>query len=816
MAPRFDFERSSLELAVADLLEPRLLQSLGFAQRGGYERLWLGQALHGRYQEQAIAADPTYEREVHLAVSFIHRGWDIRLQGRMDGLRRDSAGRRVVEEIKSIRESGSLSLAARELYERQAALYAWMLRQRDGGEVGAELILISVAGEILERYELELDFSVLELAIERRLNALLGTAESERMARSSRREAAARLRFPFSEMRPGQETILTAVEAALEHGEHLLLQAPTGIGKTVSALFPALRYTLARDKRLFVLTAKTLQQDMAMKVLSLLNDEGAFRSLRLRAKAKMCANGEVICHEDYCPYAREYYAKLSSSHLLERLLADHPTLEPELVLAAAKANEVCPFEVSLELSRLVQVTVGDYNYAFDPYVALTEFHPEADLSDVVLVIDEIHNLVDRGRGYYSPSLSAAAARKVQDAFQWSASEVGHRISDLAERMAILIETTVNDALAEQGLSTSPDERGGRDRPSRELAAEAPLPDDDLWTLRPAFDDAFVDYLEYQRETRTYRAEDPFVDLYFEFLRFLSGLGVSDASFSHLVQRTPEDHRLKILCRDPSRFLNGIFRRVHAVIGLSATLSPSEFYRDILGLEAGRTATVTVPSPFPPEKRLVVIDPSVATSYRERSDHYEGIASRLGELADATPGNCLALFPSYEFLAEIATRLRTSGKRVLIQRRADSDREREEILEHLRSSWLGDVLLLAVAGGVFAEGVDYPGDMLRAVAVVGPCLPALSLEQRLLREYYDERFERGFEYAFVVPGMTRVVQAAGRLIRSPEDSGVIALLDRRFLESPYRHHLPEEWIPEDGLRGVTGNAARAARGFFAGR
>jgi len=178
-----------------------------------------------------------------------------------------------------------------------------------------------------------------------------------------------------------------------------------------------------------------------------------------------------------------------------------------------------------------------------------------------------------------------------------------------------------------------------------------------------------------------------------------------------------------------------------------------------------------------------------------------------------PGNCLALFPSYAFLTQVADRLHSHKKRVVVQKRSNSDAEREEILKMLRSALLGDVLLLAVAGGVFAEGVDYPGDVLKAVAVVGPCLPAVSLERDLLRVYYQERFERGFEYAFVVPGMTRVVQAAGRLIRSADDTGVIALLDRRFLMKPYRRHLPADWIPEEGLEALAGDPGSAGREFF---
>ncbi len=343
-----------------------------------------------------------------------------------------------------------------------------------------------------------------------------------------------------------------------------------------------------------------------------------------------------------------------------------------------------------------------------------------------------------------------------------------------------------------------------------------MPEDSLWTLRPAFDEVFIDYLEYRRATSTFQADDPFVELYFRLLRFLDGLLLSNenaSAFSHCVQIEKDDPRLRILCKDPSRFLGRVLNRTHSVIGLSATLSPTDFYRDLLGFDAERLATLAVPSPFPAANRSVVIDASVTTLYRLRPQNYPRIAERLAAFAARVPGNLLALFPSYKFLDEVASRLEVPGKRMLIQTPAGSDQQREEILANLRSALAGDVFLLAVAGGVFAEGVDYPGDMLKAVAVVGPCLPAVNLEQELLRRYYEERFERGFEYSFVVPGMTRVVQAAGRLIRSADDRGVIALLDKRFLSLPYRDHLPQDWLLDESPESLVGDPETTAGEFF---
>ncbi|MEM9558332.1 MAG: helicase C-terminal domain-containing protein [Acidobacteriota bacterium] len=820
MAPRFDPETKTLELAVADLLDAQLLRSLGFANRGGYERMWLGQAIHNRYQDAAFERDPTYRREVVLRHSFDHRGWRVTIQGRVDGLRRDADGTQVIEEIKSVRRGAVLSPAQRELYERQAALYVWLLhseqaaaRSADGDAaepaeragplaLRAELLLIEIGSDEVVREEVAVDLRAVDALIRRRLNGLIRGWRAQQEALAARRDAAERLAFPYPEQRGGQQTIIDGVGRALEQTEHVLVEAPTGLGKTVSALYPALRHALERDLKIFVLTAKTLQQDMASAVAALLNRDGAFRSLRVRAKAKMCANDQVICHEEYCPYAREYYAKLHRSGVIRDLLHEHDTLLPDEVFAAARRAEVCPFEVSLELSQHVQLVVCDYNYAFDPYVAFSEFSAEADLSNTVLVIDEIHNLVDRGRRYYSPTLSSERCRRAGELVALGGAPIHAELGRLCFDLERLIYESVSDVQPAGG--------------QRAWALEQALPEDELWRLRPRLDRAFVDYLEYRRETKTLTADDAFVDLYFELLKFLNALVVSDDAFSHYFERQGDDYAFRILCKDPSRFLGRVINRCHSVIGLSATLSPFEFYRDLLGFDSERTSLLRVPNPFPQENRIVVIDSSVETTYRERPSNAPRIGERLAELADAVPGNCLALFPSYAFLAQVSASVAPRSKRVLVQSPGSGDAQRQDILDTLRSAVLGDILLLAVAGGVFAEGVDYPGDVLKAVAVVGPCLPALSLEQQLLQAYYDERFDRGFEYAFVVPGMTRVVQAAGRLIRSPEDRGVIALFDKRFLYKTYRRHLPDDWLPENGrVRALVGDPDDAARRFFAG-
>ncbi len=842
MTARFDNETSELHLSVADLLERDAARSLGFANRGGFERLWVGQAIHSQYQERAMQSDSTYQREVALKASVVHRGWTVHIRGRADGIRSDG-DLTVIEELKSVRPNAPIAQSTMEMYQRQARLYAWMHQRSDldpserierevptpnhgadqrngqgngqGNEqddsgkamppkqgTAPELVLIEIGSENdtgTGRHRLSFDAALFELQVRRQINGLLADHYKQRDEQLRRQEAGAALEFPFHTPRPGQQSIIDDVSRALEQREHLLVEAPTGLGKTAAALFPVLRHALQNDLRVYVLTAKNLQQRMATRVLDLLNRDGGFRSLQMRAKGRMCANGEVLCHEEYCSYARDYFGKLQQSRVLDTLYQEHPHLAPDIIFEAAKRATVCPFEVSLELGRRAQAVVCDYNYAFDPYVGLSDFSAEGDLSNTILVIDEIHNLVPRGRGYYSPTLSAADARKAAEQISHNSlgasALIGARLERLSLDLAEVIEDAVDGEIQADALP-----RGQRD-----LMVEASFPEEQLWALRPAFDRLFVEYLEHRRETKSFRPEDPFVQLYFDLLRFFNTMvlssAASDSSFSHCHERSGNDRRLRILCKDASKYLGAIINRCHSVVGLSATLSPNEFYRDLLGFDEARTVCTSEGNPFPADHRKLAIDATVSTKYRDRQSHYQRIADRLGAFADAVPGNCLALFPSYAFLAEVDARLpQLPNKRTLIQQRADTEAQRNQILETLENELFGQVLLLAVAGGVFAEGVDYPGDMLKAVVVISPCLPSVSLEQKLLQNYFDERFDRGFEYSFVVPGMTRVVQAAGRLIRSSTDRGVIVLMGKRFRSKLYQRHMPRDW--RDSLNAIT--------------
>jgi DNA excision repair protein ERCC-2 len=537
----------------------------------------------------------------------------------------------------------------------------------------------------------------------------------------------------------------------------------------------------------------------------MLND-GSFRVLRVRAKSKMCAHTEIICHEDFCPYAARYSEKMEKSGLLSRITTEMSYFDPDITFELSKSTEVCPFEVSLELIEQADVVVCDYNYIFDPYVGLKAYQQDNDYGDCVLIVDEAHNLVDRGRGYFSPELH----EKSFDAIRQHLSTRNCWLDGWEELIDQLREhfnelANVEDEDGEEARGPRPEARGPiLCEPNRELFLEQ----------RVEWERLVLDYIGWKIENRIAEEDDPLIDFYFKLVKFTNLLSEEGDEFAHLIERTPEGLRLKVFCKDPSRFLGRIFESAHATIALSATLEPFDFYKKTLGFPTDRTVEISLPSPFPRDNRKIVVVSDVDTTFKQRANHYERIALTVAEIADATQGNYLALFPSYAFLREVAERMPATQKNVMTQRSDMTDYERNAILSILRDKPRRGNLILAVSGGMYAEGIDYAGDMLSGVMVVGPALPSVSFEQELLKQYYDEQYGAGFEFAYLIPGMTRVVQSAGRVIRSETDIGVIALFCKRFTQQMYTRYFPTDWYEESPRELISKKPASEIRDFFA--
>ncbi|MCU0303518.1 MAG: hypothetical protein MUC56_05635 [Thermoanaerobaculales bacterium] len=798
MTLTIDLERRLVTAGVGELLGEETGRAIGLSGTG-LSRLWIGAELHRRVQEDLQTADPGFRAEVPVESELAIDGWTLRLVGRADGVVFDPDGRALrVDEIKTLHFAVDLhQLYVEERldrFRRQASLYALMLAG-EGPPPALRLILVDIVTteELVE----EVEWSADEVRgwLRRQLHRLVAR-EQRRLARLAELRAAADLvPFPHPEMRPAQAGIVERVSDAIGANRHLLLRAPTGSGKTAAVLHPALRSALAQGHRLFFLTAKTLQQRIAVDTVRAMQD-GLFRSLQLRAKGKMCANTEMICHEEYCPYAKDYGLKLVRSQLVESLLGDSDHQDPDELFDAARNHEVCPFEVSLDLLPHVDLVVCDYNYVFDPVIGLGAVLNEGALRNAVLVIDEAHNLVDRSREYYSPALASEQVDRALEYLGSRSNAVFDTLAALVRELGGLVVATVDGAFDD-------------DRPGE---AQTRFDERATSDLRIAFDGAMLSYFLYKREHELWIADDPVLDLFFALTHFHRVLSLGGEEFVHLARRDDLGGRtLRIYCLDASRFVGEILEESAGVVAMSATLEPFDFYRELLGFDPHRTDSCYIRSPFPSENRLVQVIDDVDTTWRRRSAHYDRIASWIGRLAHPH-ANVLALFPSYAFLEAIHDRLPATGHTVLAQRPSSSDADQRTVIEALGNG--RPHIVLAVLGGVFAEGVDYPGRMLSQVVVVSPGLPQFNLERELLKAYYQETYGHGFGYAYLIPGMTRVVQAAGRLIRSDTDRGVITLVGRRFLDPRYARLLPEEWLDdEDPQSLVHPDPAAAVREFF---
>lgn len=794
---RFDPAAKIFEVSVRELAEEEGVSRIGFGRGEGWHRLGLGAELHARVLKDRCAAHPEYRREVHLQLRRPVEEWTALITGRLDGCVPDGNEGWLIEEFKSAYfPSDNRRSPAFESHQRQLLFYCHLWLRLGNSPVTGRLVYVDLAGGAETPIAVAYEEAALEKEMEKRLARLLAIWKAGEKTRAQKAAVAQALPFPHESPRAGQKTMIDAVRDALETGGHLLAEAPTGSGKTAASLHPALAHGLANGKQVVFLTAKTMQQKMAVSALKAMNSEGAFRTQQIRARDRMCANDRVICHEDFCPYAKEYAEKLDRSKLIDRLRESHSHYDPDAIFAEAKREKVCPFEVQLELARTADALVADYNYVFEPGAALGHLDREG-LAEVVLLVDEAHNLPDRARQIFSPELLEETLRSAEGALLLRDGALFTSISETITALGAILRESAKILAAGNAI------------------AEVEPPTDALRELWENWEPTFVRYLSWKREMKIAAPEDPILDMHFAWQRFIAILNLFGPGFTCVIERRNNQLRLALVCLDPARALAPTFRASSSVVLFSATLSPMEMTRRILGLQKERTCSIALPPPFPREHRKVMILPQVRTTFAAREKNFGTISNLIAQMSDARTGNSLVLFPSYQFLEKIAERLPPVRARLLLQRPGISEAQRQEILGALAAPPPGGILLFAVLGGMYAEGVDYPGELLTGVFIVSPALPQVSFERELLRRYFDETEQAGFEYAYLQPGMTRVIQAAGRLIRNETDRGVIALLCQRFLQEPYVSRLPRDWYDERPAQLIAHHPAEEIRKFFGG-
>lgn len=793
MSLRFDDDARTLSCSVRDLVE------LGFRTghlsldlvRSQKRRMAEGRAVHLAWQSERADEDEAFEAEKTVRTQIGIGSWTVDVHGRIDGMTLEGE-RLVVEEVKSVALDASrlyqTSVQDFASYAAQLEVYLWMLsRERPGEPAIGRLVLVSVVDGSRHVLGVEVDVSAVDTRIRRWLVRALDVRDDRIAWMTSRRDG--EVPWPFPAERSGQREIRTHAEAALDAGRLAMVQAPTGLGKTAPVLVAALRHARRTGRQVFWATARTTQQEVAVQTARRLVEAGlSLRVVVITAKDKACLNDQVVCREDACPYAHLHHDKVADHGLLARAwssgVADRGRFRD-----LGTAFEVCPYQLASDVARNADLVIGDYNYAFDPDLGGQSLFGEP-LERWVIVVDEAHQLVERARAYGSPIVDGALARAAADGLQFIP---GY---EAFARLAREIEEEVQRALDHP---RTPFQRGEAEihldaRPWRRLA--------------DAIDDLAADYalLELKRPAFP-GGQDPWKEVARGVLRFRDGIERAGPETVSLGRRGKQP-RVRLLCLDPSAFTGPRFRRLGGAILCSATLSPRPFYADLLGLGES-IAPLQVASPFPPEHRAVLLAPRVSTRFRDREAHAPRTAELIGSIIAAVPGNVALYTPSFAMLDDLVARIDFGEREVLHQRRGLDDLERQRILDALRGAER-PMVLAAALGGVFAEGVDLPGGALQAAIIVGPALPPIGLERDLLRAYYEERYGAGYAYASLIPGMTRVIQAAGRVVRGPEDRGVVVLVGQRYRWRDHAELLPGDWdiqVPDD--------PAAATAAFFNG-
>ena len=576
------------------------------------------------------------------------------------------------------------------------------------------------------------------------------------------------LPFPFEDYRPGQRRMAVEIFRVIRERQQMILQAPTGIGKTMGALFPAVK-SLAEGlcNKVFYLTARTTGRGVAEKALEDLKEVGLrLKSLTLTAKDKICFCPSAACNPEECEFTRGYYDRLNAA-LMDGF--DQDAFTRSAVEAIARKWSLCPFEFSLELSVWADCVVCDYNYAFDPRVYLRRFFLEST-DDYAFLIDESHNLVDRSRDMFSAALYKQPFLDVRR-------QAGKKLSRINKCMG-----RVNSWLA----------RARR----RCLAADGILiekaPPDGIYLLLRDFLHCTERWLSHNRKAPF---RESLLDLYFAASTFMRVAEQYDDAYATFYTCKDKDLKIRLFCIDPARQLKEALTRCRAAIFFSATMTPVDYFKDMFGCREDARHLI-LPSPFPVENFGLFMSHTVSTLYQDRQTTAPQVTAAIGAFLSRRKGNYLLFFPSYAYLEKIYALFVDDNPAVqtIRQRQSMTDRERNAFLRMFSHSSRDTLVGFAVMGGVFGEGIDLVGERLSGAVIVGVGLPGISPERELIRDYFTQAYQAGFEYAYMFPGINRVLQAAGRVIRSEKDLGIVLLIDRRFGTHRYHSLLPREWRP----------------------
>jgi len=758
-----------VRISVRELVETVLAAGDGRFGFAAPSRARDGIEAHQQLQQERGEA---YQKEVPVSITIRDPDLALEIQGRIDGVFQEG-DLTVIEEIKSTRRAlQELRFDPRGVHFCQALVYAAIYTAQTGLEaVRIQLTYCRLDSpetrSFTEHRTAESLATFLRETADRYLDRVREIYHWQEIRDASIRD----MPFPFPRFRPGQETLVEEIETAVENGYRLFVQAPTGLGKTLATLYPSVKaLETGTCEKVFYLTARTTTREAAETAMRQMAEAGLrCKSVTLTAKDKVCLKPETFCEPGYCEYIAGYFDRLNDA---VRDIYTHDGFTRELIAGYALKHRICPFEFSLDLSLLSDCVICDYNYLFDPRVYLVRFFNGA-ARDFVFLVDEAHNLVERSRDMFSCVLEKKT------------------FLDLKRLVDRTADPDIHGALA--SLNTWLLE-ARRERRLEELS----------FAMEPEVPQRFIDLLEdflgpaeaALAGRQDLPGRDRLLEVYYACMFFLKifKLAGQSAAFTCTFEQRGSNVLIKLLCLDPSKMIAKATAKGRATVFFSATLMPEDYFFSLFGGVAGRDHAFQLESPFSPDNLSVNIVASISTRYRNRSQSYDAISHYLSGFVAQKQGNYLIYFPSFAYLNEVFARFQqTAGDIDLFrQDRHMTEPQRDAFLEKYTADRERSLVSFVVSGGIFGESIDLPGERLIGVAVVGVGLPQVNPERNLIRDHFEARSGSGFHYAYTYPGMNRVLQAAGRLIRTDTDRGALLLIDDRFDSELYRRLFPPGW------------------------
>ncbi|MES2528112.1 MAG: ATP-dependent DNA helicase [Bdellovibrionota bacterium] len=766
----------------------------------GPNSLQKGIELHRQIQDHRRREYPDYIPEVRISHEFQFEDFSFEIEGRMDGM--IPGDEPWIEEIKSSFNVHELRKMIQERWDNhpyilQLQTYGYMHWVQTGEEPKLSLHLVSSRNN--ESYDWEVSFNpaVYEKWLNRRMKELVEDARRAEKRTLRRKKMAETFPFPFEKPRSGQEELIAAISQGLDEKSPMMIQAPTGLGKTVGVLYPALKEAMSRGQKVIYVTPKNSQQLVAEEAIEKFQEKGCqVKSLTLTAKSKLCMKAEPLCNPDYCEYARDYYDKVFK-HDLKAQLQKKKKISARVMKNMAEKYQVCPFELQLEAIDEMDTVICDYNYVFAARSALgrlphVRFEEEGKPN---LVVDEAHNLPARAMGYYSPILSGLALEKMRNEIQGLQKKFSREGEEFLDSCLALLMDLAPEGKKKEKID-----------PDLEPFLE----------MRESLRGFLSRYLDSDIEIKPRDIVLRLVFYWSEFTDILEQIHGEDHP-QFFISWWPEGHTgaIKITCCDASELIKPRYENYENIVAFSATLKPFEYYAKLSGLASEKLLTAEFQSPFDHKRRKILIIPQISTKYSQRETSAKKIAETIERVSSVRKGNYLALFPSFEFMERTVREFQTpTGMRLMVQPRFMKNDDVESALDVLRTVAI-PTILFAVQGGHFSEGVDYPGDMLIGAFVVGPPLPSFEYDREQMRDFYERNYKKGFDYAYTYPAMAKAVQSAGRVIRSEKDKGVIILMDDRFLEKSYSQSMPLDWFTDSPRELVSGSIIKDLNEFWSG-